>query len=94
MTQASIIKNYLYQCNGWVPSYDLIKRETNWGFLGSGADRAARELAINGLIDRARGKEIGKDKRFVYYRYKEKLVIEPTPSRQGNFYHKIWKEVI
>ena len=72
MTQTSIVKNYLRQCDGWVPSYELIKKETDWGFLGSGADRAARELAINGKIDRAKGGEIGMDKRFTYFRTKKR----------------------
>ena len=70
MTQASIIKRYLYQCNGWVPSHELIKKGTDWGFLGAGADRAARTLAINGTIERTRGKDIDRDRRFTYYRYK------------------------
>lgn len=73
MTQSSIIKRYLSQCNGWVPSYDLIKMSTDWGWIGSNGDRTARTLAINGEIERAKGKDIGKDKRFTYFRFKEEI---------------------
>ena len=74
MTQEVIIKKYLEQQREWVPSYELIKKDTDWGFLGSGADRAARSLAISGEINRARGSEIGKDKKFTYFKAKESML--------------------
>lgn len=72
MTQASIIKKYLCQCNNWVPSYDLIKISTDWGWIGSNGDRTARKLAEEGIVERINGGEIGRDKRFVYFRLKER----------------------
>ena len=63
MKQSEIIKNLL--TNEWTPSYELIKVETQWGFLGSSGDRCARRLAENGEIEsERRGK-------FVYFRRKK-----------------------
>lgn len=59
LTQAQIIMKYLEQqriirgfTDGWVKSYELIKVNTSYGWLGSGADRQARRLAEEGDIER------------------------------------------
>ena len=58
MTQQKIILNLLAR-NGWTPSYDLIKVNTEWGFLGTSSLRRARELVAEQLIrDRDRGKYV------------------------------------
>jgi len=62
MTQSEIIINYLNDTNDWVASYKIIKVNTNWGWLGTSADRQARELAEQGILQRKR------DGKYTYYR--------------------------
>lgn len=73
MTQSEIIKNYL--TNEWIPSWELIKVNTPFGWLGSSADRAARKLAEYGKIER---KHIGK---YAWYRKKQ---LEPRQEKLIN----------
>lgn len=54
LTQEEIILAVLEDINDFVPSYNLIKVNTKWGWLGSGADREARRLAEQGIIQRKR----------------------------------------
>lgn len=70
LTQKEILLNVLEDAKDFVPSYNLIKTNTKWGWLGSGADRQARDLAIEGLAQR---KKIG---RYTYY----KLIENQQPS--------------
>lgn len=44
---------YLAERGDWVPSYELSRRETKWGWIGSSGERRARELAEGGehLLD-------------------------------------------
>lgn len=51
-TQEEIVVRYLAARPGeWVSSYDLMKKETAWGWLGSQGDRRARELALKGVYE-------------------------------------------
>ena len=67
ITQAEIILNVLAEATQPVPSYNLIKANTKWGWLGSGSDRIARSLAEAGKIERHRN---GK---YSYYSLKKTL---------------------
>jgi hypothetical protein len=40
--------------NEWIPSYNLVKVSTKYGWLGSCADRIARYMAEDGKISRKR----------------------------------------
>ncbi len=62
LTYEEIIMRVLEESNDWVPSFNLIKTNTKWGWLGTSADREARRLAENNLIERKR------DGRYTYYR--------------------------
>lgn len=62
LTYEEIIMRVLGESNDWVPSFNLIKTNTKWGWLGTSADREARRLAENNLIERKR------DGRYTYYR--------------------------
>ena len=66
MTQAKIVENVVYYSREPVPSWDLQKVKTEWGWLGTSADREARRLAENGVLNRVRN---GK---YVYYTHGEK----------------------
>lgn len=70
LTQREIILNVLEDAKEFVPSYNLIKINTKWGWLGSGADRQARDLAIEGLLQRKR------EGKYTFY----KLIEEKQPS--------------
>jgi hypothetical protein len=54
LTQEEIILAVLEDINDWTPSYNIIKVNTKWGWLGTGADREARRLAEQGIIQRKR----------------------------------------
>lgn len=72
MTQSKIILNVLNESRGeWFFGYSLIKMNTRFGFLGSSADRRARELAEAGEI------EVKYEGRYAKYRYpvKEQLTL-------------------
>lgn len=62
LTYEEIIMRVLEESNDWTPSFNLIKTNTKWGWLGTSADREARRLAENNLIERKR------DGRYTYYR--------------------------
>ena len=66
MTQTKIVENVVYHSREPVPSWDLQKINTEWGWLGTSADRTARKLAEKGILTREmRGK-------YVYYTHHEK----------------------
>lgn len=65
LTQTEIILNVLEDAKDWLPSYNLIKTSTRWGWLGSSADREARRLAIDGHLQRKR------EGKYTYYRLLE-----------------------
>lgn len=65
LTQREIILNVLEDAKDFVPSYNLIKTNTKWGWLGTSADRQARELAEEGLLQRKR------EGKYTYYRLVE-----------------------
>lgn len=62
LTYEEIIMRVLEESNDWVPSFNLIKTNTKWGWLGTSADREARRLAENNKIERKR------DGKYTYYR--------------------------
>lgn len=72
MTQRQIVLKVLEESHDWVPSYDLVKRSTVWGWIGTSGDRRARELYEMGLAER---KEEGQ---YAYFRMKLK---EPMQMR-------------
>jgi hypothetical protein len=63
MTQQEILRHFL--TNDWKPSWELIMKQTPFGWLGSSADRQARFLAENGEIERKR------QGKYAYYRRKQ-----------------------
>lgn len=67
MTQHQIILKTLKDFGDWVPSYQLVKTDTEHGFLGTSGDRRARELYEEGLIGRRHN---GK---YAEYRAKQEL---------------------
>lgn len=64
-TQDEIIINVLKDVKDWIPSYNLIKVNTKWGWLGSSGDRAARDLAEHMVIQRKR------EGKYTYYKWIE-----------------------
>lgn len=72
MTQREIIIEVLKDAKGeWVPSYDIIKTDTKYGWLGTSADRIARYM-----LDRNRSEydpflERKEEGKYAYYRYQE-----------------------
>ena len=65
-TQSEIIELVVKNSEEPVQSYNLQKVATQWGWLGTSADREARRLAEHGILNRERR---GK---YVYYSCKEK----------------------
>lgn len=74
LTQQEIILKHLGECpENWFYSYQLIKVNTKYGWLGSGVDRQARKLAELGKLERKHeGKyamyRIAKPKQTVVYK--------------------------
>lgn len=64
-SQKEIILKYLEWKKDWIPSYELVKKDTEWGYLGTSAGRRARELAEEGKIERRIVKK------YAEYKYKE-----------------------
>ena len=62
LTQSEIILNVLEDNGDWIPSYKIIKVNTRWGWLGTSADRFARWLVKDGIIQRKR------EGKYVYYK--------------------------
>lgn len=70
LTYEEIILAVLEENKDWTPSYNLIKVNTKWGWLGSGADRTARALALENIIQRKR------EGKYTYFR----LLTDKQPS--------------
>ena len=51
ITQEELVVRLLWSLQTWVKSYELSKRDTEWGWLGSAAERRAREIAERGYFD-------------------------------------------
>ena len=64
MTQKEILLQVLKDNNEWTPSYEIIKVDTKYGWLGTSADRQARAMAEEGTLERKR------DGQYTYYRIK------------------------
>ena len=62
LTYQEIILAVLNDIKDWTPSYNIIKTNTKWGWLGTSADREARRMAEEGIIQRKR------DGKYTYYR--------------------------
>jgi hypothetical protein len=93
-TQQQIVVRYLAACPGeWVSSYDLAKKETAWGWLGSQGDRRARELALagkyelDGVIYFIERRHLGK---YAEYRV---AFSQPKPTQHVTFVAKDGKRV-
>ena len=65
-TQSEIVQLLIKNSANPVPSYNLQKVSTPWGWIGTSGDREARRLAESGVLNRERR---GK---YVYYSCKEK----------------------
>ena len=96
MTQKQIIFKLLRDKRDWVVSFDLQKVNTDYGWLGTSADRQARQMVEDGVIDRQRrGKysffrakefrEFGKPKKDWRTKKKEAQIEEEEKSGQGKF---------
>jgi hypothetical protein len=78
-TRHHVILAYLWEeYPRWCAAPELIKLELPYGITGSSGDVRARELArgdcpdrLKNKVERAEGRDIGLDKRFTYYRYKQ-----------------------
>lgn len=78
LTRHQVIVLHLWEVGDWVPAHELIKLSTSAGITGSAGDVRARELARNdcplelqGKVESKEGRDIGKDSRYVYFRYKK-----------------------
>ena len=69
-----------------VPSYDLQKRQTPWGWLGTSADRTARRLAEEGKLVRTLVKQPSGNSLVHYSLPTEELAI-PKYSDEGKNAH-------
>ncbi len=58
MTQKNIVLLYLKNKRKWIPSYELIVRQTQFGWLPKNGDRRARELVAAGIVEREVGKNL------------------------------------
>ena len=58
MTTKERVYEVLRHKRGYVPSYDLFKVSTRWGWIGSSGDRRARELRADGVLESAFAKNI------------------------------------
>lgn len=68
-TQKQIIIEVLkHEYPNYVPSYELEKVRTPWGWIGTSGDRRCRELEAEGKL------ETEKRGQYVYYRIKRKQV--------------------
>jgi len=74
MIQREIILNLLKDNKDWTVSYDLIKVNTKYGWLGSGSDRIARYLVEDGDIERKQ------DGKYAYYRIKQENRLFDIPE--------------
>ncbi len=84
-TRHEVVVAYLFEEERWVAAPELIKLVLPYGITGSSGDVRARELARNDCptklqnkVERAEGRDIGLDKRFVYFRFKQ------APSREDH----------
>jgi hypothetical protein len=73
--------SYLWeQYPSWIPTHELQKLRTNYGFTGGAGDVRARDLAedkcpdkLKGKVERKDGCDIpGADSRYAYFRFVEK----------------------
>jgi hypothetical protein len=71
----------------YAPTHELRGRETPFGWIGSAGDVRVRELARNdcaahlqGRVESKPGREIGKDPRYEWFRYK--LTSAPKPTQK------------
>jgi hypothetical protein len=71
-----------------VPTHQLQSVDTPFGFIGSAGAVRARELVrgecpakLKGKIERARGREIGLDARYEYFRYRPSSTNSPSVPR-------------
>jgi len=77
LTQQEIIQKLLAsEPQRKFASWELIKVNTPWGFLGSGNDRNARLLAENGMVFKKR------DGKYTYYWHKKEknVLTDITPE--------------
>lgn len=92
-TQQDIIVAFLWYAGDWLPTHELMSRETPFGFIGSAGHVRVRELArsecaerLKGKVERARGGEIGRDARYEYFRFRPKLTpVEVAAERVRRF---------
>lgn len=69
MKQRDIILRLLSFRGDYVPSWELEKVSTEWGYIGTSGLKRCRELRAEGKIEQ---KDVGK---FVYYRIKKEQMV-------------------
>lgn len=74
LTQSQIIMKVLEVRKDWVPSYELMKVSTGWGWIGSSGDRRARELAEAGKV------EVRHQGKYAEYRVKPVQIYQLPPD--------------
>lgn len=85
ITQRNIILNVLRDNpEKWFNSYDFIKVNTKYGWLGSQADRRCRELAEENLI------EVRHEGKYAQYRAKENKLKEIWRAPDGTIINKVY----
>jgi hypothetical protein len=74
---------HLWRHGDWLPTHQLQNVETPYGFIGSAGHTRVRELARNDCpaklhykVERARGRDIGLDPRYEYFRYNRAMARE------------------
>jgi hypothetical protein len=70
MTYREIIYKTLEQYNDWVPSHQIIKADTPFGWLGTSADRIARYMLDPRKPEYTPDLERKRDGKYTYYRIK------------------------
>jgi hypothetical protein len=90
-TQHEILVAYLWRRRDWIATHELQGVNTPYGHIGSAGHTRARELARNecpdklkNKVERAEGRDIGLDPRFVYFRYRR----ETTEAEMRRWSHE------
>jgi len=80
-TQTELVVRILNSKRGfWVPSYDLVKQNTPWGWTGTQSDRRAYEIVVDGYWDSQHNRyfiEHKKEGRYAFFRVSK---VEKLPT--------------
>lgn len=78
LSQTQIILAFISDNNDWTPSHALEKVDTVWGYIGTSGLRRCRELVNEGRLEVKNGSQVGRDRRFAYYRIKQPIGTQAT----------------